>query len=120
MNRISPEQQSPTLAEVQHIIDEWITTYGVRYFAPMTNMAILAEEVGEVARIMSRKYGEQSAKCKEDISDERLADELSDVLWVVACLANQTGCDLTEAFRRNMEKKTNRDMTRHTDNSKLK
>lgn len=112
--------ESPTLADIQQIVDEWITTVGVRYFEPMTNMAILTEEVGEVARIMARKYGEQSAKSADDISDEKLADELADVMWVVTCLANQTGVDLTEAFRRNIEKKTIRDKERHHQNNKLK
>ena len=120
MNQTQSESQSPSLAEVQRIVDEWITTIGVRYFEPMTNMAVLTEEVGEVARIMARKYGEQSAKSSDLITTERLADELTDVLWVVACIANQTGCNLTEAFRRNIEKKTTRDKDRHQQNSKLK
>lgn len=120
MSEIVSGHESPTLDEVQHMVDEWITSVGVRYFDPMTNMAILSEEVGEVARIMARKYGEQSAKPAEDISDDKLADELMDVLWVVTCLANQTGCDLTQAFKRNIEKKTSRDRDRHSQNSKLK
>lgn len=104
---------------MQSIVDQWINKYGVRYFEPLTNMAILTEEVGEVARIMARLHGEQSKKAEEDISTEKLADELADVLWVVTCIANQTGCDLTEAFRKNIEKKTSRDKTRHISNTKL-
>ena len=98
-------------------MDEWIRTYGVRYFSPLTNMAQLTEEVGEVARIISRKYGEQSEKPSDEGKD--LGDELADVLWVVICLANQTGVDLTTAFLRNLEKKTQRDATRHLQNEKL-
>ena len=98
-------------------MDEWIRTYGVRYFSPLTNMAQLTEEVGEVARIISRKYGEQSEKPSDEGKD--LGDELADVLWVVICLANQTGVDLTAAFQRNIEKKTQRDATRHLKNEKL-
>ncbi len=98
-------------------MDEWIRTYGVRYFSPLTNMAQLTEEVGEVARIISRKYGEQSEKPSDEGKD--LGDELADVLWVVICLANQTGVDLTTAFQRNLEKKTQRDATRHLKNEKL-
>lgn len=98
-------------------MDEWIRTYGVRYFSPLTNMAQLTEEVGEVARIISRKYGEQSEKPSDKGKD--LGDELADVLWVVICLANQTGVDLTTAFQRNLEKKTQRDATRHLNNEKL-
>ena len=98
-------------------MDEWIRTYGVRYFSPLTNMAQLTEEVGEVARIISRKYGEQSEKPSDEGKD--LGDELADVLWVVICLANQTGVDLTTAFLRNLEKKTQRDATRHLKNEKL-
>ena len=98
-------------------MDEWIRTYGVRYFSPLTNMAQLTEEVGEVARIISRKYGEQSEKPSDEGKD--LGDELADVLWVVICLANQTGVDLTTAFKRNLEKKTQRDATRHLKNEKL-
>lgn len=110
---------SPTISEVQSIVDQWIKEYGVRYFNPLTNMAILTEEVGEVARIMARLYGEQSTKSVEEINQERLADELADILWVVTCIANQTGCNLTEAFQKNMEKKTARDRDRHTNNYKL-
>lgn len=108
-----------TLQELQQIVDDWIKTYGVRYFSPLTNFAILGEEVGEVGRLMARLYGDQSVKAGEDISTERLADELTDVLWVLLCIANQTGCDLTAAFQKNMEKKTTRDVTRHLVNTKL-
>ncbi|MBR8769016.1 nucleotide pyrophosphohydrolase [Porphyromonas levii] len=110
---------SPTIAEVQSIVDQWIKTYGVRYFDPLTNMAILTEEVGEVARVMARLYGEQSTKVGEEMSQERLADELADVLWVVACIANQTGCNLTKALQKNIQKKTSRDKDRHINNHKL-
>ena len=106
-----------TILEAQAMVDEWIRTYGVRYFSPLTNMAQLTEEVGEVARIISRKYGEQSEKPSDEGKD--LGDELADVLWVVICLANQTGVDLTTAFQRNLEKKTQRDATRHLQNEKL-
>ncbi len=106
-----------TLAEAQKMVDEWIKTYGVRYFSELTNMAILTEEVGEVARIVARKYGDQSFKAGE--SDRNLADEICDVLWVLICLANQTGVNLEDAFRKNIEKKTQRDKTRHIYNSKL-
>ncbi len=107
-----------TLREAQRSVDRWITTIGVRYFSPLTNMAVLTEEVGEVARIMARTYGDQSAK-PSDKGPEALADELADVLWVVAAIANQTGIDLTDALRRNIDKKTLRDATRHRDNPKL-
>ncbi len=110
--------QSPTLKEVQQQVDEWIRKHGVRYFSELTNMAILTEEVGEVARIVSRQYGEQSSKKKE--KDKKLADELADVFFVLVCLANQTGIDLTKAFEKNMEKKTKRDGGRHKRNKKLK
>ena len=106
-----------TIQEAQEAVDKWIKDYGVRYFNEMTNMAILTEEVGEVARIISRKYGEQSEKPSDKGKD--LGDELADVLWVVICLANQTGVDLTTAFQRNLEKKTQRDATRHLKNEKL-
>ena len=98
-------------------MDEWINTVGVRYFSPLTNMAILTEEVGEVARIMARRYGEQSEKPSD--AEKDLGDELADVIWVVTCLANQTGIDLTGAIERNFEKKTHRDATRHRSNPKL-
>lgn len=107
-----------TLEEAQKQVDRWINTTGVRYFNELTNMAILAEEVGEVARIMARRYGEQSEK--ESDKNKDLGDELADVLWVVICLANQTGVNLTEAFQKNMEKKTQRDQHRHQQNEKLK
>lgn len=106
-----------TIQEAQQKVDDWITTTGVRYFSELTNMAILTEEVGEVARIISRKYGDQSFKESEKEID--LADEFADVLWVLLCLANQTGINLTEAFEKNMEKKTQRDSTRHKNNKKL-
>jgi len=106
-----------TIRKAQAEVHEWITKYGVRYFSELTNMAILTEEVGEVARIIARKYGDQSSKSGE--SEVNLADELADVLWVLICLANQTGVDLTEAFTKNMEKKTERDQYRHFNNEKL-
>lgn len=102
----------------QEKVDEWIRTIGVRYFNELTNMAILTEEVGEVARIMARRYGEQSEK--ESDKNKDLGDELADVLWVVTCIANQTGVDLEEAIQRNFDKKTNRDLERHKNNEKLK
>ncbi len=105
-----------TLKEAQNRVDKWIKEYGVRYFDEMTNMAILTEEVGEVARIMARKYGEQSFK---DGEKSELGDEIADVLWVLICIANQTGIDLTEAFEKNLDKKSNRDKTRHRNNPKL-
>ena len=107
-----------TLEEAQKQVDEWIKTYGVRYFSELTNMAILTEEVGELARVVSRTYGDQSFK-KSDL-DANLADEIADVLWVLICMANQTGINLTEAFEKNMQKKTDRDKTRHLENKKLK
>lgn len=107
-----------TLSEAQKLVDKWIKSTGVRYFNELTNTAILMEEVGEVARIMARKYGEQSFKNKE--SEEDLGDELADVLFVLICLANQTGIDLTEALQQNLDKKTQRDSTRHLNNEKLK
>jgi len=107
-----------TIADMQQQVDEWITTTGVRYFSELTNMAILTEEVGEVARLMSRQYGEQSFK--ESDEDKDLADELADVLWVLTCIANQTGVNLTEAFQKNMDKKTKRDHSRHQQNEKLR
>lgn len=106
-----------TLNEAQKRVDQWIKTYGVRYFNEMTNMAILTEEVGELARIVARKYGEQSFKEGEN---QDPADEMADVLWVLICLANQTGVNLTDALERSFEKKTQRDNTRHKNNIKLK
>ena len=106
-----------TIDEAQKIVDDWIKTYGKRYFNELTNMAILTEEVGEVARIISRKYGEQSFK--ESDKAKELSDELADVLWVLICIANQTGVNLTVALKKNIEKKTDRDKTRHINNPKL-
>ena len=106
-----------TIEEAQQAVDNWIKTYGVRYFSELTNMAILTEEVGEVARIIARTYGDQSFKKDEKTN---LADELADVMWVLLCLANQTGVDMTEALQRNLEKKTSRDEDRHKNNPKLK
>lgn len=106
-----------TIRDAQSEVHAWIIKYGVRYFSELTNMAILTEEVGEVARIIARNYGDQSLKSNETNID--LADELADVLWVIICLANQTGVDLTEAFMKNMEKKTERDQLRHLNNDKL-
>jgi len=107
-----------TLRTAQDTVDEWIKTVGVRYFSELTNMAILTEEVGELARIMARRYGEQSEK--ESDKNRDLGDEMADVLWVLICLANQTGIDLTDAFAKNLEKKNIRDATRHLDNEKLR
>jgi NTP pyrophosphatase (non-canonical NTP hydrolase) len=107
-----------TIKDAQQIVDEWIKSTGVRYFNELTNMAILTEEVGEVARIIARKYGEQSFK--ESDKDKDLGDEFADVLFVLICLANQTGVDLTEALTKNLEKKTNRDSLRHRNNEKLR
>ena len=107
-----------TINEAQEQVDGWIKTVGVRYFSELTNMTILTEEVGELARIMARTYGDQSFK-KTDLN-KNLADEMADVLWVLICLANQTGVNLTEAFQKNIEKKTNRDAERHQQNEKLK
>jgi len=106
-----------TIQQAQQKIDEWIKAYGVRYFNELTNMAILTEEVGEVARIMSRRYGEQSEK--ESDKNKNLGDELADVLFVVMCIANQTGVDLQQALEENLQKKTNRDNERHKNNTKL-
>ncbi|OIN57263.1 nucleotide pyrophosphohydrolase [Arsenicibacter rosenii] len=106
-----------TIRESQDVVDNWIKTVGVRYFNELTNMAILTEEVGELARIMARRYGEQSEK--ESDKNRDLGDEMADVLWVLICLANQTGVDLTEAFSKNLDKKNIRDKTRHLDNPKL-
>lgn len=106
-----------TLEEAQKQVDDWIRTYGVRYFSELTNLAVLTEEVGELARVVARRYGDQSFKPGEK---DNLSEELADVLWVLICLANQTDTDLTEAFARTLEKKTNRDRTRHLNNPKLK
>ena len=105
-----------TIQEAQQAVDQWIKTYGVRYFSELTNMAVLTEEVGELARVMARKYGDQSFKPGEK---ENLGEEMADVLWVLLCLANQTGVDLTEEMKKSIEKKTKRDAERHKNNSKL-
>ncbi len=109
------------IEDAQKKIDDWIKAYGVRYFSELTNMAILTEEVGELARVVSRKYGEQSFKENEknQASKEALADEMADVLWVLICMANQTGVNLTDALEKNIKKKTQRDKTRHKNNTKL-
>jgi len=107
-----------TIQQAQQDVDQWIKTIGVRYFSELTNMAILTEEVGELARIMARKYGDQSFKENEKQMD--IGDEMADVLWVLICLANQTGVDLTKALQKNFEKKTKRDTERHQQNEKLK
>ncbi len=117
MLNVMSSTEELTLRQAQQLVDEWIRTFGVRYFSELTNMAILTEEVGELARVMSRKYGDQSFKAGEPTDP---ADEMADVLWVLLCLANQTGTDLTQALRRNMEKKTKRDHHRHLENPKLK
>ena len=105
-----------TIKEAQEAVDQWIKTYGVRYFSELTNMAVLTEEVGELARVMARKYGDQSFKAGEK---ENLGEEMADVLWVLICLANQTGVDLTEELKKSIEKKTKRDAERHKNNEKL-
>ena len=110
------EKKEITIREAQKMVDDWIKTYGVRYFSELTNMTVLTEEVGELARIMARKYGDQSFKEGEK---HDLGDEIADVLWVLMCLANQTGVDLTEALKKNIEKKTTRDKNRHINNNKL-
>jgi len=107
-----------SIREAQEQVDKWIKTYGVRYFSELTNMAILTEEVGELARIVSRIYGEQSFKENEKSFD--IGDEMADILWVLICMANQTGVDLTKALKKNIEKKTFRDKDRHRENPKLK
>jgi len=107
-----------TISEAQNTVDKWIKEHGVRYFNELTNMVLLTEEVGELARIIARKYGEQSFKKSDE--DINMEDEMADVLFVLICLANQTGVDLSEAFAKNLEKKTNRDGTRHKNNNKLK
>ena len=111
-----------TIKEAQNTIDQWIKTIGIRYYGELTNMAILSEEVGEVASLMARLYGEQSFKTKEQelSAKENLADEMADVLFVLICLANQTGVDLTDALRKNLAKKTTRDTKRHAENKKLR
>ena len=111
------ENNEITIREAQKMVDNWIKTYGVRYFSELTNMAVLTEEVGEMARIMARQYGDQSFKEGEK---HDLGDEMADVLWVLMCIANQTGVDLTEALRKNIDKKTSRDKERHLRNEKLK
>ena len=106
-----------TINKAQKLVDEWIKTYGVRYFSELTNMTVLTEEIGEMARVMARRYGDQSFKTGEK---DNLGDEMDDVLWVLLCIANQTGVNLTEEFKKNMEKKTKRDAKRHLNNPKLK
>jgi len=118
LRKSARNKNSMTIEQAQQEVDTWIKTYGVRYFSELTNMTILTEEVGELARIMARTYGDQSFK-KSDL-EKNLPDEMADVLWVLMCLANQTGVDLTEAFQKNLEKKTKRDATRHLENEKLK
>lgn len=108
---------SPTLKEAQELVDQWIKQYGVRYFSELTNMAVLTEEVGELARVMARKYGDQSFKSGEK---DNLEEEIADILWVLLCIANQTGTDLTQAFQQSLKKKTLRDSQRHLNNQKLK
>ncbi len=107
-----------TIREAQEKVDQWINTMGIRYFNELTNMTILTEEVGELARIMARTYGEQSFKASD--KDQNMADEMADILWVLLCLANQTGVDLTEALEKNLQKKTSRDSQRHRNNPKLR
>jgi len=116
-NNNASQHEPLTLSGAQKLVDQWVKTYGVRYFSELTNMAILTEEVGELARQMARTYGDQSFKQGEA---PNLGDEMADVLWVLLCLANQTGIDLEEELRRNIEKKTSRDKTRHINNEKLK
>lgn len=106
-----------TIEEAQQAVDQWIKTYGVRYFSELTNMAVLTEEVGELARVIARKYGDQSFKPGEK---DNMSEEMADILWVLCCLANQTGTDLTEAFKKSLEKKTRRDAERHKNNPKLR
>lgn len=110
------ENKTITLEEAQQQVDNWIKTYGVRYFSELTNMTVLTEEVGELARVMARKYGDQSFKVGEK---DNLGEEMADIFWVLCCLANQTGVDLTEEFRKSIDKKTKRDATRHKSNPKL-
>ena len=118
MIKFAGQISAMTIGEAQQKVDEWIKTTGVRYFSELTNIAMLTEEVGEVARLMSRTYGDQSFK--EGDKEKNLSDELADVLWVLICIANQTGIDLTEALEKNFEKKTKRDTERHQQNEKLK
>lgn len=119
MDQLQKETSSQiTLNDAQQLVDAWINTTGVRYFNELTNLGILMEEVGEMARLMVRKYGEQSFKAGDQ--SKELSDEMADVLWVLICLANQTGVNLTDAFRENMQKKSTRDATRHQENSKLR
>lgn len=106
-----------SIQQAQQLVDEWIHKHGVRYFSELTNMTVLMEEVGELARVMARKYGDQSFKPGES---DNLSDEMADIMWVLLCLANQTGVNLTEAFKKNLEKKTKRDKERHINNPKLK
>ena len=106
-----------SINEAQEVVDTWIRTYGVRYFSELTNMAVLTEEVGELARVIARKYGDQSFKSGEK---DNLEEELADVMWVLICIANQTGVDLTSALQKSIEKKTKRDATRHKNNAKLR
>lgn len=117
MENLNVNSPAITIQQAQEIVDQWINTVGVRYFSELTNLAILTEEVGELARIMSRKFGDQSFKAGEN--PEALSEEMADVLWVLICLANQTGVDLSQAFRKNLEKKTTRDKDRHKNNPKL-
>ena len=117
MEKLNVNSSAITIQQAQEIVDQWINTVGVRYFSELTNLAILTEEVGELARIMSRKFGDQSFKACEN--PEALSEEMADVLWVLICLANQTGVDLSQAFRKNLEKKTTRDKDRHKNNPKL-
>lgn len=112
----TPQQPDLSLRQAQQLVDDWIHTYGVRYFGELTNMACLTEEVGELARVISRTYGEQSFKPGES---HDISEEMADVLWVLICLANQTGVDLSDALRRSLDKKTRRDATRHINNPKL-
>lgn len=107
------------ISELQQRVDEWIRSYGVRYFSELTNMAVLTEEVGELARIMARRYGDQSAKRDDECGKEHMAEEMADIVWVVACMANQTGVDLTAAIEATFAKKTSRDADRHRNNPKL-
>lgn len=115
---MTENQNSLTLEQAQRTVDEWIKTKGVRYFSELTNMALLTEEVGELARLMARRYGDQSFK--ESDKNRDLDDEIADVLWVLICIANQTGVNLQDAFKKNLEKKNVRDGTRHLDNEKLR